>query len=104
MAATIRWGESRPKEHEGFDDRGAHADRTVTLNDDRSAALLIRVWVEDGINEFRGRLTALDSSDGAGSGDELTLTVASSPSDIENAVRDWLDAFLQRVANRIDTL
>src|SRR5215203_2662334 len=38
---------------------------TVTLDEDRSASLLVRVWLEGGTDEFRARLTSADTSPGA---------------------------------------
>jgi hypothetical protein len=75
---------------------------TVPVDDDRSAALLVRVWVEGGTGDFRCRLTTIDTSGGAGSGQEVTLAVASSPGDALVAVRQWLDGFLDATANPID--
>ena len=58
--------------------------------DDRSAALLIRVWLEDA-GGFRARLLALpDVPDGRSAG-ATTVAVASSPGDVLDAVRDWLE-------------
>ena len=62
----------------------------VTLSNDRSATLVIRVWWEAADDAFRGRLTSLDTSPGAG-GEELTVGVASSPDEVVEAVRHWLD-------------
>ena len=60
--------------------------------DHRSAALLVRVWLEDA-GEFRARLLTLhDTTDGR-SADESTVAVAMSPSDVLDAVRDWLEDF-----------
>jgi hypothetical protein len=73
------------------------------VDDDRSAALLVRVWVEGGSGHFRCRLTTIDTSGGPGSGEEVTLTVTSSPSDVVTAVRQWLGRFLDVAANPIDT-
>jgi hypothetical protein len=76
----------------------------VTLNDDRSAALLIRVWVEEGTDGFRGRLSSIDTSGGSDVGDEITFAVASSTSEVLDGVRRWLDDFSGRPgANPIDT-
>ena len=61
----------------------------VTLNDDRSATLVIRVWWE-GEHAFRSRLTSLDTSPGP-DGEELTVGLASSPDEVLAAVRSWLD-------------
>ncbi len=61
------------------------------MADDRSAALLVRVWLEDGIEQFRARVTAvgLDPSD-----EHRTVALASSPSEVLDAVSHWLDGFL----------
>jgi hypothetical protein len=75
----------------------------VTLDDDRSAALLIRVWVEQSADGFRGRVSSIDTWGGSGGADEITLTVASSTSDVLDAVRRWLDGFVRSAANPIDT-
>ncbi|WP_448628386.1 hypothetical protein [Geodermatophilus sp. URMC 64] len=58
----------------------------------RSAALLVRVWLEDGPDAFRARLTTSDTSDGAAA--EVTVAVASAPDAVVDAVRAWLDDFL----------
>jgi hypothetical protein len=73
------------------------------LDDDRSAALLIRVWVEDGIDELRARLTTMDAAGGAGPGGQTTFAVASSTGEVLDAVRRWLNEFTRSVANPIDT-
>jgi hypothetical protein len=75
----------------------------VTLNDDRSAALLIRVWVEGGTDDFRGRVSSIDTSGGAEGTSEVTFAVASSTSDVLDAVRRWLENFTHPAADRIDT-
>ena len=66
----------------------------VTLSNDRSATLVIRVWRE-GDDAFRSRLTSLDTSPGAG-GEELTVGLASSPDEVVEAVRSWLDDVCSR--------
>ena len=75
----------------------------VTLNDDRSAALLIRVWVEEGTDEFRGRISAIDTSGGAQGSGEVAFAVASSPSEVVDAVRRWLEDLPRPAADPIDT-
>ena len=70
----------------------------VTLDDDRSAALLIRVWLEDGTSNFRGRLTTIDTSPGQRTAEEATVALVSSPGEAVNAVRDWLDEFVGRAS------
>jgi hypothetical protein len=66
----------------------------VIVEQDRSAALLVRVWTEGGTRGFRARLTAVDTSGPDSTGEELTVAVAASPGDLMNAVRAWLDEFL----------
>lgn len=60
---------------------------------ERSAALLVRVWLEEGTGGFRARVTAVGDSAGATEG-ELTVAVAATPSDLLGAVREWLDRFV----------
>jgi hypothetical protein len=74
----------------------------VTLNDDRSAALLIRVWVEEGTGGFRSRVSSIDTSGGEDAG-EITVAVASSTDDVLDAVRRWLEDFTRRASDPIDT-
>jgi hypothetical protein len=74
----------------------------VTLNDDRSATLILRVWLESGTDGFRGRLTTMDTSVGH-EGGELAVGVTSSPADMVNAVRAWLDEFLGEASQPIDS-
>lgn len=64
----------------------------MAVTDDRSAALLVRVWLEDGTDQFRARVTAvgLDASD-----DDRTVALASSPREVVDAVGDWLDRFVR---------
>jgi len=59
------------------------------LTDDRSAALLVRVWLEDGADTFRARVTAV-GLDGAG---DRTIAVTSSPDAVTSAVSEWLREF-----------
>lgn len=82
----------------GEDLRGA-----VHVDGDRRAALLVSVWVEDGTDTFRCRLTAVDTSPGAGAGQETTLAVTASPSETIATISEWLDDFLDRAATSIDT-
>jgi hypothetical protein len=60
------------------------------VTDDRSAALLIRVWQEDGVEGFRARLT----STGELGVEDRTVALAASPGELLDAVRHWLDVFL----------
>ncbi len=66
----------------------------MTLDDDRSATLILRVWLEGGTNGFRGRVTTVDTTVRHGTG-ELTVGVTSSPGEMVDAVRAWLDEFLR---------
>jgi hypothetical protein len=50
------------------------------VNDERSAVLLIRIWLEDEDDAFRARLTTLGPSGEAGTTQETTVAVAASPS------------------------
>jgi len=75
----------------------------VTVDRDRSAALLLRVWLEDGARNFRGRLTTLDTSPGRRGAEEATVAVVSSPDDAADAVRAWLDEFLDEAPESIDS-
>ncbi|MGY5891501.1 hypothetical protein [Blastococcus deserti] len=63
------------------------------MKSDRSATLVLRVWLESGSDDFRGRLTAVDTTVGH-EGGEVTLGVVSSASDAVEAVRAWLDDFV----------
>ena len=58
---------------------------------DPSAALLLRVWLE-GPGEFRARLLTLRADAAGTSTEEVTVAGASSPQDVLDAVRAWLDA------------
>jgi len=75
----------------------------VTLDGDRSAALFVRVWLEDGAQSFRGRLTTMDTSPGQRGAQETTVALASSPGDVVDAVRAWLDGFLGDATDSIDS-
>lgn len=61
------------------------------MTEDRSAALLLRVWLEDGTDQFRARVTAV----GLDTEEDRTVAVASSPSEVVDAVGDWLDRFVR---------
>ena len=66
------------------------------MSGDRQSALLLRVWLEDGPETFRARLTALeDESDRESASSALTVTVAASPGDVVTAVGEWLDGFMR---------
>jgi hypothetical protein len=61
------------------------------LTEDRSAALLVRVWLEDGTEHFRARVTAV----GMPGSEDRTVALAASTSDLIDAVSKWLDDFLR---------
>jgi hypothetical protein len=65
----------------------------VILDQERSASLVVRVWLEDGTDQFRARLTSVDTSPGADPGAQVTVGVASSPREVMTMVRAWLEAF-----------
>jgi hypothetical protein len=71
----------------------------VTLDDDPTAVLVIRVWLEGETEQFRSRLT----STGSALGDEVSVAVASSPREAKDAVSQWLQDFLGDAAKRIDS-
>jgi hypothetical protein len=60
------------------------------LADDRSGALLIRVWLEECPDQVRARVIALGLE---GSADQ-TVAVASSVREVLDAVGKWLDEFV----------
>ena len=62
----------------------------MTVNEDRSGVLLVRVWLEDGADGFRARLTALGPGRRAGEGQERVVALASSPAATAAAVYAWL--------------
>jgi hypothetical protein len=68
----------------------------VAVADDRSAALLLRVWTEEGSDQFRARLMAI----GPGQGSDRTVAVASSPDEVLAAVGRWLDEYLRQETSR----
>jgi hypothetical protein len=74
-----------------------------TLDGDRSAALVIRVWLERGTDQFRGRLTAVDTSPTSEGDDGVTVAVSSSPREASDAVSQWLHDFVRDAPKRIDT-
>ncbi len=64
------------------------------MADDRSAVLLIRVWLEGEEEAFRARLTTIGlPSDGA-SGEETSVAFAS-PRDVVTAVEEWVQGFVR---------
>ena len=66
----------------------------VIVEQDRSAALVVRVWAEGGAGGFRARVTGVDISGSESTGEELTIAVAASPGDLLDALRVWLEEFL----------
>ena len=65
----------------------------------RSAALVVRVWLEDGPDGFRARLTTGDPAAGPEAGDAITVAVAATPEAVVDAVRAWLDDFVAAQAH-----
>ncbi|MBB3084067.1 hypothetical protein [Geodermatophilus sabuli] len=74
----------------------------MTLVDDRSAVLLVRVWLEEA-GAFRARLTTLGGATEESPTDEVTVAVASSPRDVLDAVRDWLDDVVGDSTDPVDS-
>jgi hypothetical protein len=74
----------------------------VTVDGDRSAVLLLRVWREDSTRSFRGRLTSMETSPDSPAGGLATVGLAASPRDVVEAVRAWLDEFVQDTPQSID--
>jgi broad specificity phosphatase PhoE len=72
------------------------------VDDERSATLVVRVWLEDD-DAFRARLTAFAADRDDGQSKELTVAVAASRGDVLSAVRAWLDAFPGTTASPVDT-
>jgi hypothetical protein len=69
--------------------------------DHPSAALLVRVWLE-GAEEFRARLLTLGDVTEETPGEEVTVAVVSSPEDVIDAVRTWLDGIARRASDPPD--
>jgi hypothetical protein len=63
----------------------------VPVSDDRSTALLVRVWLEGDLGAMRARLTALRPSQGGEPPEEVTVAVVASASELLRAVSEWLD-------------
>jgi hypothetical protein len=61
------------------------------VTEDPSAALLVRIWLEDGAESFRARVTAV----GLHGSEDRTVALAASASDVIDAVSQWLDDFLR---------
>jgi len=72
------------------------------VDGDRSGALVVRVWLEDGADSFRGRLTSIDTSPAAAGAGAATVALVSSPRDAVEAVRTWLEEFLGDAADPVD--
>ena len=70
----------------------------MTVDDDRSSVLLIPVWVEDGVDTFRARLTTVGPWWGRDPGHEVAVALAASPSAVTDAVRAWLLSFVGSAA------
>jgi hypothetical protein len=62
---------------------------------DRTAALVVRVWIEDD-EGFRARLTGSAHDEDEDTAEQITVAVAATPGDVIDAVRAWLDEFLAR--------
>jgi hypothetical protein len=60
------------------------------------------VWLEEGTDQFRGRLTSVATSPESGADDGVTMAVASSPRDVTDAVSEWLHEFSPDAPKRID--
>lgn len=69
--------------------------------DQPSAALLIRVWLE-GTGEVRARLLTLGDVTEETPAEEVTVAVVSSPDDVVDAVRIWLDGFARQASDPLD--
>ncbi|MGY1695690.1 MULTISPECIES: hypothetical protein [unclassified Geodermatophilus] len=65
------------------------------MADHPSAALLVRVWLEDA-GRFRARLLTQADTPAGTSAPEVTVAVAASPAEVLDAVRDWLDDVVRR--------
>jgi len=76
--------------------------RGWSVDGDRSAVLLLRVWLADGARTFRGRLTTMDTSVVRSGGGETSVAVVSSPRDAAEVVRRWLDRFLEEATDALD--
>jgi hypothetical protein len=63
----------------------------VAVIDDRSAALLVRVWLEGGAERFRARVIAKGPQEGS---DDRLVALTASPREVLDAVSQWLEEFL----------
>jgi hypothetical protein len=73
----------------GTGDRWFSAGQAVTVDDDQSIVLLVRVWLEHGADGFRARLTTAGPWWG-NTGTDVTVALASTPDAVTDAVRAWL--------------
>ena len=78
----------------GTGNRWPPAGRAVTVDDDRSSVLLIRVWLEEGADGFRARLTTAGPWWGRDAGTDVTVALASTPAAVTDAVGEWLLSFV----------
>ena len=62
----------------------------MTVDDDRSSVLLIRVWAEEGADTFRARLTTAGPWWGWDPGEGVTVALATTPAAVSDAVGAWL--------------
>jgi hypothetical protein len=59
----------------------------MAVSEQRSAALVVRVWFEDEPDGFRARVLSV----GRAGADDRTVAVASSPGEVVDAVSSWLE-------------
>lgn len=62
--------------------------------------MLLRVWLEDGTDDFRARLTRLRTVAERRPDGGVTVALASSPDAVCAAVRAWLEDFLGTAGKR----
>jgi hypothetical protein len=72
------------------------------VDGERSAVLLLRVWLADGARTFRGRLMKMDTSFARRGDEETSVAVVSSPHDAAETVRAWLDRFVDEAPDMLD--
>ena len=72
------------------------------MDGDRSAVLVVRVWLEGSSDQFRARLTTAGTTPGSEVSGEIAVTVAACRGDVVSAVRAWLDEFLDTGSISID--
>jgi hypothetical protein len=68
--------------------------RTVIMNDERSAMLVLRAWIEN--DQLRVRLTSGDTTPTQPAGKDLDVGVECSVEGAAEAVRLWLEELLGR--------